>query len=440
MMARARVAIATISALLLLCMPRVGVADCRSDICGDNRQCTSGGYVAVPGAACSDDQGGDSYNCCCAVVAWEAEWSNAEVTDVGSAGLVHGPWGNDATDVSATVALPTDVTQCRVSWRSWVIDSRDGETDRVLIDGAEVWSKAAHFDDLSDGCSGGWAGPGPADFPNPWGGHMLCFLDVSVVVPCSGALTIRFLSDINQAESDEAWAFSEVAVSQPAQQCSDGAASPAQAPCAFPFTYQGRTYNACTGDNHSQLWCSTDATYAGGWGNCVACAGGSGGSADWSVRDVATLTPRTPCTATLYQHAGFGGWSATFTPGDHGGSEFTRAGAVSDDASSIMVAGGEGCVATVYEHGDLSGWSREFGPGSHDCCEFPNDEASAIRITAPPDPDGGDDDDSTWPCVGSTGCVDTACVRPPWAAGQGSSDWADEGDWEDEEDDDQVNG
>ena len=64
----------------------------------------------------------------------------AQVTNVGSAGNVHGPWGNDVTEVSIEIALSAGTAFCEVSWRQWAIDSRDGETDRVLINDEEVWS------------------------------------------------------------------------------------------------------------------------------------------------------------------------------------------------------------------------------------------------------------------------------------------------------------
>jgi hypothetical protein len=93
-------------------------------------------------------------------------WSNSEVTDVGSAGLVHGPWGNDATDVSIDVLIPDGFSECEVSWRSWQIDSRDGEVDSVQIDGEEVWAMPCQCHvDVTSGANGWEAGP--VDFPNP---------------------------------------------------------------------------------------------------------------------------------------------------------------------------------------------------------------------------------------------------------------------------------
>jgi len=43
-------------------------------------------------------------------------------------------------------------------------------------------------------------------------------------------------------------------------------------PCVFPFTYAQKTYNTCTRDGHSELWCATetqDGNYVKGmWGDC----------------------------------------------------------------------------------------------------------------------------------------------------------------------------
>ena len=135
-------------------------------------------------------------------------WSNEEVTEVGSAGVVHGPYGNDVVDVTRTVPLPEGITSCEVSWRSWAIDSRDNEVDWVQIDGVEVWSQPVT-------CPGeGWE-IGPPDFPNPWGGEddgRVCFQEHTYEAPCSGSIELHFHSGIDQAESDEGWAFSDVSV------------------------------------------------------------------------------------------------------------------------------------------------------------------------------------------------------------------------------------
>jgi hypothetical protein len=111
------------------------------------------------------------------------------------------------------------MNECLVSWRSWAVDSRDGETDSVQIDGVEVWAMASR-------CAGnvvngpgtdGWE-LGPADFPTgSWAAAAgvvgaVCFTEVTVQVACSNTLHLHFLSGIDSAESDEAWAFSGVRV------------------------------------------------------------------------------------------------------------------------------------------------------------------------------------------------------------------------------------
>ena len=72
-----------------------------------------------------------------------------------------------------------------------------------------VWEQLAH-----SSCAGGWE-HGPADFVQHYGAvgdNMVCVAAERVVVPCSGTLHAHFQSDINQAESDEAWAFSDFVV------------------------------------------------------------------------------------------------------------------------------------------------------------------------------------------------------------------------------------
>ncbi|KAK3289501.1 hypothetical protein CYMTET_3074 [Cymbomonas tetramitiformis] len=56
-------------------------------------------------------------------------WSNEEVTNTGSAGLVHGLWGYTVQSVWKKFDLPQDsgTTYCTISWTSWATDSRDNE-------------------------------------------------------------------------------------------------------------------------------------------------------------------------------------------------------------------------------------------------------------------------------------------------------------------------
>ena len=114
-------------------------------------------------------------------------WSNTEITTVGSAGKVHGPWGNNNRVASKNIPLPAGVTQCTVSWRSWAIYTRDGEYDYAYINGKQVWKKRGYH----SGCRSGWR-TGPRNFPRSSRSHPACYIDVTVTVPCSGTLTLMF--------------------------------------------------------------------------------------------------------------------------------------------------------------------------------------------------------------------------------------------------------
>ena len=69
-------------------------------------------------------------------------WTNTEITEAmpgraGATGLVHGPYGNDVTDVEIDIEVPAGVTRCEITWKSWSIDSRDNEADRLIIRDSE---------------------------------------------------------------------------------------------------------------------------------------------------------------------------------------------------------------------------------------------------------------------------------------------------------------
>ena len=118
------------------------------------------------------------------------------------------------------------------------------------------------------------------------------------------------------------------------------------------------------------------------------------------------------CTATLYQHAGFGGWSATYTVGDYsnvpnsiGGTFLDPDGdgadeAVTDDATTIKVD--DGCEIIMYNGNDFgsggvpggqTAWSARLGPGDHELADINekarpqncggtscNDQISSIKV------------------------------------------------------------
>ena len=138
-----------------------------------------------------------------------AGWTVDTVTEAmpsraGAAGMVHGPFGSDVTDVEIDIHIPAGVERCEITWTSWSIDSRDGESDRLAVNDDVVWEKAAHAS-----CAG-WE-HGPSEFVQQWGGDDdICMSVESVEVMCSGMLHLHFQSDIDQALADEGWAFSDV--------------------------------------------------------------------------------------------------------------------------------------------------------------------------------------------------------------------------------------
>ena len=133
-------------------------------------------------------------------------WSDGFITDAGASGTVHGPWGSDTSEVGRTVLIPSGISLCNVSWRSWAIDSRDGELDQAFINDVQVWSAAGHHS-----CSG-W-NAGRTDFPQAWGGdNDVCYVDVSVSVACAGSMEVYFQSDVDQGVNDEGWGFSNFRV------------------------------------------------------------------------------------------------------------------------------------------------------------------------------------------------------------------------------------
>ena len=65
-------------------------------------------------------------------------WTNTEITEAmpgraGATGPVHGPYGDDVTNVEIDIEVPAGVHTCEITWKSWSIDSRDGESDRLIV-------------------------------------------------------------------------------------------------------------------------------------------------------------------------------------------------------------------------------------------------------------------------------------------------------------------
>ena len=146
-------------------------------------------------------------------------WSDTKTTAAGgsSSGItLHGPWDNKVKSVQKTFAVPGGASKCTVSWRSWGIASRDSEVDRMFINDKEVWQ--SEVPGGSSCTDKGWTKhekltrepppPFRGPLPNGWS---VCYIDVRKTFDCKpGASTLKFTSGIDQAATDEQWAFSNV--------------------------------------------------------------------------------------------------------------------------------------------------------------------------------------------------------------------------------------
>ena len=103
------------------------------------------------------------------------------------------------------------------------------------------------------------------------------------------------------------------------------------------------------------------------------------------------------CEAQLFQHGGFGGWSATYPVGTYGGADFLDPDgdgtneATTNDATTIKIDAG--CEVILYDVDDFSGWSARLGGGDHSLASINanalprdcggggcNDQISALKV------------------------------------------------------------
>ena len=90
------------------------------------------------------------------------------------------------------------------------------------------------------------------------------------------------------------------------------------------------------------------------------------------------------CSAELFQHSGFSGWSVVFGVGDYDRAAMEALGATDNDASSIRVE--EGCNIVMYEGESFDGsWVTYFGAGDHALSSIiaaggANDQISSISV------------------------------------------------------------
>ena len=89
------------------------------------------------------------------------------------------------------------------------------------------------------------------------------------------------------------------------------------------------------------------------------------------------------CSAQLWQHSAFTGWSVRFSLGNYDNEAFIAAGATDNDASSIKVP--EGCRIIMFGGENFDGWEAHLDAGDHQLAAIEaaggaNDEVSSIMI------------------------------------------------------------
>ena len=150
-------------------------------------------------------------------------WSDVTITDAVVNGVptkVHGMYA--IGDVSEKVFDLNNIahSQVRIQGRYYAIDSWDNEVDgaQVWVDGVLVWTQSHYY--TSGGPGGGWVditfSPSPwipASFQTePVEGYWNIQTDFSSIGHSANMLTLGFNSNLNQATSDESYAFSHVGV------------------------------------------------------------------------------------------------------------------------------------------------------------------------------------------------------------------------------------
>ncbi len=240
--------------------------------CGNGTQ-TPAGYALSP-TDCPSPVAGYWYNwvpasdagdegLSCDGACSSATLSNGELTNVGGAGNMHGPQGDNVRSVSKACTIPSGVAPCSVAWGGYAFDSRDSGTDYLCSDGVDVRSRTFQWNQSGDDSSGVqtdlsqycWSSCRFYTYSDSgsWSGS------------CSGTMTLQFTSNINQGESDEGWGFNNVVVTY-----GSGASTPTN--CAAVATSTGTYTIYPDGSTPVSVWCDMD-TDGGGYDSVLVTGG-----------------------------------------------------------------------------------------------------------------------------------------------------------------------
>jgi len=140
-------------------------------------------------------------------------WSNTEITDASDYGIVHGLWGYLNNQLSNSFALSGDQTEVTIDFRYWAISTWDtGETAQLLVNNSSEWSSTVAS---WNGVTSPWTLYSGVQFPgNNHGRNLTRYQDISVSIAFSGtSLDVDFRGNLNQVETDESWAVSDINIS-----------------------------------------------------------------------------------------------------------------------------------------------------------------------------------------------------------------------------------
>jgi hypothetical protein len=165
------------------------------------------------------------------------EWDQKERFTASGEGKLHGIWGSEVQHTSATINLPPLYPQqqaqeriLRIQLRFWAIDSWDvGETGSVKANGVTLWSATRTLRACrwvvsagleSEACLEYFEAPASSGVPDPHNGESdkdRQFFEVDVIFIVARGKTSFVLSlhaSLNQASSDESWAFNRLLITE----------------------------------------------------------------------------------------------------------------------------------------------------------------------------------------------------------------------------------
>ena len=139
-------------------------------------------------------------------------WSNTEMTNAASYGLVHGLWGNDNSRLNKIFSLSGKQTEVTIDFRYWAIstwDVTDGDIAKLEVNNNIEWfSTVEQWNTITSP----WIYYPDNQFPNNnYGRNLIRYQDISItVLTTATSLDVNFIGILNHSEDNESWAVSSI--------------------------------------------------------------------------------------------------------------------------------------------------------------------------------------------------------------------------------------